>query len=115
MIKKSLAIQEENSHEEIKEVESDAEHSDHQSESDLMIKTQEPKISKPVETAPAEEEENRVSVHIGSVEEYLGNKVLFEQGQIQVDSYKFFCNIYIRRFKLDHIRNCKSWVLYFYR
>jgi len=46
----------------------------------------------------------RVSMHVGSVEEFLGNKKLFEQGQVQIDDHPLFCNTYFRRFKLDHIK-----------
>lgn len=54
-----------------------------------------------------ENKPERLSVHVGSVEEFLGSRVLFEQGQMQVSDYNFFVNIYFRQFKLDHIRDCK--------
>ena len=54
------------------------------------------------------QEQSRISVHIGSVEEYLGNRVLFEQGQMKVGDYCFFANIYFTRFKLDNIHDCKK-------
>lgn len=49
--------------------------------------------------------EERISKHTGSVEEFIGDRTLFEQGQARVEEYVFFFNVYFRRFKLDHIQN----------
>jgi hypothetical protein len=51
--------------------------------------------------------EERISKHTGSVEEFIGDRSLFEQGQVRVEDYIFFSNVYFRRFKLDHIRSGK--------
>ena len=111
LIKKSLADQENLANEEIKEVDSDAEQSD-----------KERKLAKDSKSRAKQnnEDENLIakqmlSMHVGSVEEFLPNRVLFEQGQIKIDEYFFFVNVYFRRFNLDNIESCKFILSFFFR
>ena len=99
MIQKSLINQ--NNPDKIEEVDSSAE------QSDKIDKSRRYKRERS-SSEYSKLSENRLSIHIGSVEEYLGSRVLFEQGQMRVGDYCFFVNLYFKRFKLDLIHDCKD-------
>lgn len=106
LIKKSLAIKADQSQEEIKEVDSEHEETDgNKSETQSQDI-----VRKSSEIQPIifdKDTEVSISKHVGSIEEFLTDKLLIEQGQVHFEEYQFFCNVYFRKFKLDYIENCK--------
>ena len=107
LIQKSLAIKEEQSHDEIKEVDSEHEETDPNHTEREQSSREMNSVSKAIEQEYEQQKEISISKHVGSVEEFSPAKLLIEQGQVQLDEYDFFCNVYFRQFKLDHIENCK--------
>lgn len=107
LIKKSLAIKEEQSHDEIEEVDSEHEETDPNASERQQSSREVNSVTKAIEQEYELTKEISISRHAGSVEEFSPAKLLIEQGQVQLDEYDFFCNVYFRQFKLDHIENCK--------